>query len=116
MSEPHTSFTTFESLALEPTLARGIHDAGFRNCPPIQAETLPIALAGRDVAGQAQTGTGKTAAFLLALFNRLLTHPSPASRRQNQPRALVIAPTRELAVQIHKDALVLGAHTGLSMA
>ncbi|HEV2111431.1 MAG TPA: DEAD/DEAH box helicase, partial [Gammaproteobacteria bacterium] len=69
-----------------------------------------------DVAGQAQTGTGKTAAFLLALFNRLLTHPAPASRKKNQPRALVIAPTRELAVQIHKDAMVLGAHTGLSIA
>ena len=106
----------FETLGLAEPLLQSIREAGFKGCTPIQAETLPIALAGRDVAGQAQTGTGKTAAFLLALFNRLLTHPSPASRRQNQPRALVIAPTRELAVQIHKDAMLLGAHTGLSIA
>jgi ATP-dependent RNA helicase RhlB len=106
----------FESLGLAEPLLQSIREAGFKGCTPIQAETLPIALAGRDVAGQAQTGTGKTAAFLLALFNRLLTHPAPASRKQNQPRALVIAPTRELAVQIHKDALMLGAHTGLSIA
>ena len=106
----------FETLGLAEPLLQSIRDAGFKGCTPIQAETLPIALAGRDVAGQAQTGTGKTAAFLLALFNRLLTRPTPADRRQNQPRALVIAPTRELAVQIHKDALMLGAHTGLSMA
>ena len=75
MSEPHTSFTTFESLALEPALSQGIHDAGFRNTTPIQAQTLPVALAGRDVAGQAQTGTGKTAAFLIALYQTLLKHP-----------------------------------------
>ena len=106
----------FESLNLAEPLLQSVREAGFKGCTPIQAETLPIALAGRDVAGQAQTGTGKTAAFLLALFNRLLTHPAPASRKKNQPRALVIAPTRELAVQIHKDALVLGAYTGLSMA
>jgi len=106
----------FETLGLAEPLLQSIREAGFKGCTPIQAETLPIALAGRDVAGQAQTGTGKTAAFLLALFNRLLTRPTPADRRQNQPRALVIAPTRELAVQIHKDAMLLGAHTGLSMA
>jgi ATP-dependent RNA helicase RhlB len=106
----------FESLNLAEPLLQSVREAGFKGCTPIQAETLPIALAGRDVAGQAQTGTGKTAAFLLALFNRLLTHPAPASRKKNQPRALVIAPTRELAVQIHKDALMLGAHTGLGMA
>ena len=106
----------FESLGLAEPLLQSVREAGFKGCTPIQAETLPILLAGRDVAGQAQTGTGKTAAFLLALFQRLLTHPAPANRKKDQPRALVIAPTRELAVQIHKDALVLGAHTGLSMA
>src|SRR5690348_4078449 len=114
MTEPHSP--TFDSLGLAPPVLQGVRDAGFKNCTPIQAETLPILLAGRDVAGQAQTGTGKTAAFLLALFNRLLINPPPPSRKQNQPRALVIAPTRELAVQIHKDALVLGAHAGLSIA
>ena len=106
----------FDTLGLAEPLLQSVREAGFKGCTPIQAETLPMLLAGRDVAGQAQTGTGKTAAFLLALFHRLLTHPAPATRKQNQPRALVIAPTRELAVQIHKDALVLGAHTDLSMA
>jgi ATP-dependent RNA helicase RhlB len=107
---------SFETLGLAEPLLQSVREAGFKACTPIQAETLPIALAGRDVAGQAQTGTGKTAAFLLALFNRLLSHPAPASRKRNQPRALVVAPTRELAVQIHKDALGLGKHTGISMA
>jgi ATP-dependent RNA helicase RhlB len=106
----------FESLGLAEPLLQSVREAGFKGCTPIQAETLPIALAGRDVAGQAQTGTGKTAAFLLALFNRLLNHPAPDSRKRNQPRALVIAPTRELAVQIHKDAMQLGKYTGLSIA
>jgi ATP-dependent RNA helicase RhlB len=112
MSEPHTSFTTFESLALEPALAQGIHDAGFRNCTPIQAQTLPVALAGRDVAGQAQTGTGKTAAFLIALYQTLLKNPPGPSRKPSSIRALIVAPTRELAVQIHHDAEILGKHTG----
>jgi ATP-dependent RNA helicase RhlB len=91
---------------------QGIRQAGFVNCTPIQAQTLPIALAGHDVAGQAQTGTGKTAAFLVALYQNLLTRPAASSRSPTSVRALVVAPTRELAVQIHHDALVLGAHTG----
>ncbi|HEY2809431.1 MAG TPA: DEAD/DEAH box helicase [Steroidobacteraceae bacterium] len=91
----------------------GIKQAGFVNCTPIQAQTLPIALAGRDVAGQAQTGTGKTAAFLLAVYQSLLTKPPGPGRQKSSVRALIVAPTRELAVQIHHDALVLGAHTGL---
>src|SRR5689334_15151615 len=116
MTDSRSDSIAFASLGLKPGVLEGIRQAGFVTCTPIQAETLPILLAGRDVAGQAQTGTGKTAAFLLALFHRLVTHPAPASRKKNQPRALVIAPTRELAVQIHKDAMVLGAHTGLSIA
>jgi ATP-dependent RNA helicase RhlB len=91
----------------------GIRQAGFTQCTPIQAQTLPIALAGRDVAGQAQTGTGKTAAFLVALYQTLLTRPTAANRSPTSIRALIVAPTRELAVQIHHDALTLGAHTGL---
>ncbi len=91
----------------------GIKQAGFVNCTPIQAQTLPIALAGRDVAGQAQTGTGKTAAFLVALYQSLLTRPAAANRSPTSVRALIVAPTRELAVQIHHDARTLGAHTGL---
>ena len=94
---------------------QGIEDSGFSMCTPIQAEALPIALAGRDVAGQAQTGTGKTAAFLVAVYNHLLAHPADNSRKVNQPRALMLAPTRELAIQIHDDARVLGKHTGLRL-
>jgi ATP-dependent RNA helicase RhlB len=92
---------------------QGVRQAGFSQCTPIQAQTLPIALAGRDVAGQAQTGTGKTAAFLIALYQALLTRPAAPSRHATSVRALIVAPTRELAVQIHHDALTLGAHTGL---
>jgi ATP-dependent RNA helicase RhlB len=116
MSEPHTSFTSFESLSLEPPLAQGIQDAGFHNCTPIQAQTLPLALAGRDVAGQAQTGTGKTAAFLIALYQTLLKNPPGPGRKPSSIRALIVAPTRELAVQIHHDAEILGKHTGLKHA
>src|SRR6516165_10530812 len=109
MSDPRPSSISFDSLALEPALMQGIRDAGFTYCTPIQAQTLPIALAGHDVAGQAQTGTGKTAAFLIALYHTLLTRPPAANRAPTSIRALVVAPTRELAVQIHRDALVLGA-------
>ncbi len=94
----------------------GIRDAGFTQCTPIQAQTLPIALQGHDVAGQAQTGTGKTAAFLVALYQTLLKHQPHASRSRTSIRALVVAPTRELAVQIHHDAELLGKHTGLKLA
>ena len=78
MSDAHLSQLTFDSLDIPESLKRGIAELGFTRCTPIQAQTLPLALAGRDVAGQAQTGTGKTAAFLIALFNRLLTHPRRA--------------------------------------
>ncbi len=94
---------------------QGIEDSGFSMCTPIQAETLPVALAGRDVAGQAQTGTGKTAAFLIAVYNHLLAHPADNRRKVNQPRALMLAPTRELAIQIHDDAELIGKHTGLTL-
>jgi len=97
-------------------LLAGIRDAGFSNCTPIQAQTLPIALSGRDVAGQAQTGTGKTAAFLVALYQALLTRPAPPGSGRTSIRALIVAPTRELAVQIHHDAEILGRHTGFRQA
>src|SRR5579871_6859530 len=116
MTDPHSGSPTFESFGLAPTLMQGIRDAGFTQCTPIQAQTLPMALAGRDVAGQAQTGTGKTAAFLVAMYQALLTRPVSASRAPTAIRALVVAPTRELAVQIQRDALILGAHTGLRHA
>ena len=108
MTDTHLTQQAFSGLGLPEPLLAGVLSAGFTHCTPIQAATLPKALAGHDVAGQAQTGTGKTAAFLLAVFNRLLTVRPPADRRPNQPRALILAPTRELAIQIHKDAMVLG--------
>lgn len=111
----HLSNTAFRELALDERLQKALDEAGFTHCTPIQAEALPRVLEGRDVAGQAQTGTGKTAAFLLAGFQRLLTQPASEERRANQPRMVVIAPTRELAVQIHKDAEQLGAHTGFRL-
>ena len=114
-STAHLSDIRFDSLNIPATILRGLHEAGFERCTPIQAESLPLALAGQDVAGQAQTGTGKTIAFLLAVYNRLLTQPAAASRRPNQPRALLLAPTRELAIQIHKDALTVGRYSGLKL-
>lgn len=105
----------FVSLNLPDPVLSGIQAAGFTSCTPIQEETLPIALRGRDVAGQAQTGTGKTAAFLIAIFTRLLREPDRRRKGVAAPRALVVAPTRELAVQIHHDACLLGNDTGLDM-
>ncbi len=113
MSEHHLSKTRYASFSLADEINQGLADAGFEYCTPIQEQTLPIALAGHDVAGEAQTGTGKTAAFLVAVFNQLLKNPANENRRKNQPRALILAPTRELAIQIHKDAELLGSHTGL---
>lgn len=104
----------FSSLDLAPEVQKGLQNAGFTHATPIQSLTLPPALEGKDVAGQAQTGTGKTAAFLLTIFQRLLE--SPREEANGNPRALVIAPTRELALQIHKDALLLGGETDLKFA
>ncbi|HZR36401.1 MAG TPA: DEAD/DEAH box helicase [Nevskia sp.] len=109
----HLSEVSFDSLPLHPSLKSGLAALGFTHCTPIQAATLPLALQGQDLAGQAQTGTGKTAAFLLATMNLLLTQPRVGE--DGQPRAYIVAPTRELALQIYNDALQLGAHTGLRM-
>jgi len=111
-NDKHLTDTRFDSFKFSDQIIAGIKDAGFEYCTPIQAETLPPALAGHDVAGQAQTGTGKTAAFLLAALHRLDTIPPDTRRKPNQPRVLIVAPTRELALQIYKDAVVLGKHTG----
>jgi ATP-dependent RNA helicase RhlB len=116
MSQTVLTETFFTQFDLHPLLQQGLDEAGFTRCTPIQALTLPVALTGRDVAGQAQTGTGKTCAFLVALMNRLLTSPAVAERKDADPRALVIAPTRELAIQIEKDAKNIGRHTGLRTA
>ncbi len=104
----------FTELDLPPEIQEGIRDAGFTTATPIQEATLPVALRGKDVAGQAQTGTGKTAAFLITTFARLLRNP--VAPREASPRALIIAPTRELVVQIDADARQLGRFTGLRSA
>ena len=102
---------TFESLPIPEPVLQGIRDAKFETCTPIQSKSLPITLAHKDLAGQAQTGTGKTAAFLITLLTRLLEKsPSSVPKGKEGPRALIIAPTRELARQIEKDALLLGKH------
>ena len=116
MSEKPLTDIVFSSFDLHPALLAGLEAAGFTRCTPIQALTLPVALPGRDVAGQAQTGTGKTLAFLVAVINRLLTRPALAERKPEDPRALILAPTRELAIQIHKDAMKFGADLGLKFA
>lgn len=114
MSENHLSQQRFADLPIHSQVLTALSQNGFEFCTPIQALSLPITLSGKDVAGQAQTGTGKTMAFLTATFHHLLTHPSETS--SNQPRALILAPTRELAVQIAKDAELLVKTTGLRTA
>ena len=103
----------FRTLNLSKPVLRGIEAAGFTHCTPIQELTLPLILEGKDVAGQAQTGTGKTAAFLIACFTRLLR--SDRVTAPALPRAIVVAPTRELTVQLYEDARLLGQFTRLSV-
>jgi ATP-dependent RNA helicase RhlB len=102
----------FDELALPEPLGKGIADAGFTECTPIQEMTFPLTLNGKDVAGRGQTGTGKTAAFLITLFDRLLKNNNGPGQN---PRALILAPTRELVVQIYQDALLLGKHCDFSV-
>ena len=107
MNNSHLTDQRFDQFDLSPNVIEGLHQAGFELCTDIQAMTLPEALQGKDIAGQAQTGTGKTAAFLVAVFNALTTKPK-RSDKQKEIRTLILAPTRELAIQIHKDAVTLG--------
>jgi ATP-dependent RNA helicase RhlB len=113
MNTTHLTETRFSNLELSDAILRGLTDADFKQCTPIQDKALPLLLRGKDIAGQAQTGTGKTATFLLAVFQHLI---NDESERIKNPRALILAPTRELAIQIHKDALLLGKHLGLKLA
>ena len=106
----------FRELGLPEPLLRAIDDLGFTHCTPIQQEVLPHTLVGNDCIGKAQTGTGKTAAFLLTILTDLLNNPADEPRYAGEPRALVIAPTRELVMQIAADAADLGKHTGLQVA
>ena len=102
----------FKELEINEYVLKGIEEAGFTECTPIQEMTLPVSLTGRDLAGQAQTGTGKTAAFLVAIFTRLLASKRDKGSAGN-PKAIILAPTRELVAQIERDAFLLGGYTGL---
>lgn len=105
MNKTHLTKTRFSNLELSDSIIKSLKQADFIDCTPIQDKTLPLSLRGKDIAGQAQTGTGKTAAFLLATFQKLI---NDESTKIKNPRAIIIAPTRELAIQIHKDAQLLG--------
>lgn len=114
--EIRDAVSTFDELPLPDSLQRAISDLGFTHCTPIQARSLPVTLDGIDVIGKAQTGTGKTAAFLISIFTDLLRRkPQENVRYLGEPRALVIAPTRELVMQIASDAELLGKYTGLNV-
>jgi ATP-dependent RNA helicase RhlB len=113
MNTTHLTETRFCNLELSDSILLGLNDAKFNHCTPIQDQALPLLLRSKDIAGQAQTGTGKTATFLLATFQHLLNDESEAIKN---PRALILAPTRELAIQIHKDALLLSKHLNLKFA
>ena len=110
--EPQEGKIRFHDLDLHPALMRSIHALGWQYCTPIQGAILPGTLKGRDMAGRAQTGTGKTAAFLISIINHCLNNPLEKQGAGN-PRALIIAPTRELAMQIKKDSDGLNRYTGL---
>jgi ATP-dependent RNA helicase RhlB len=105
--------TPFESFDLPESLQKGLQAAGYTHCTPIQAQTLPLSLNGKDIAGQAQTGTGKTVAFLVTIFSHLIKLNISKSE---VPGALIIAPTRELAIQIYDDAVKLGRFSELKIA
>jgi ATP-dependent RNA helicase RhlB len=112
MQTTHLTDTHFSELGIHADILAALKASSYEHCTPIQALSLPQLLHGQDVAGQAQTGTGKTMAFLIATFHYLLTHPQENAA---QPRAIIMAPTRELAVQIHKDAEILSKHCNISL-
>ncbi|MCT2532506.1 ATP-dependent RNA helicase RhlB [SAR92 clade bacterium H231] len=107
--------TRFHDFDLPPALMRGIQDTGFHYCTPIQASSLPHSLNGHDMVGKAQTGTGKTAAFLISIITDLIKHPVEDERYMGEARSMIMAPTRELAIQIADDATRLLKHTDLNV-
>ncbi len=113
--EPVKGKMRFHDLNLDPALMRGIHELGYQYCSPIQAQSLPHTLAGHDVLGRAQTGTGKTAAFLICIIQDLLLNPIEGARYAGEVRSLIIAPTRELVMQIGEDARNLTRYTPLKV-
>lgn len=115
MTESYLTKTRFDQFNLHPQVLEALAKNGFTYCTPIQEKSLSFTAKGLDIAGQGQTGTGKTIAFLTATFNYLLNHKPFENRKKNQPRAVIIAPTRELVVQIHNDAKILAETTGLTL-
>lgn len=113
--EPVEGKTRFQDLGLRDELIHAIADLGFQYCSPIQAQSLPHSMNGYDVVGKAQTGTGKTAAFLLTMINDLMNNPIEGERFAGEARALIIAPTRELVIQIADDAKALTKHTNINV-
>lgn len=111
--ESEEASTSFASLQLPKPLVQAIEDLDFANLTPIQAQVLPHTLQGRDCVGKAQTGTGKTAAFLLTIMSKLIREPQD-KQKMMAPRALVLGPTRELVQQIVRDAEDLGKHSQLN--
>ncbi|MBR9987450.1 MAG: DEAD/DEAH box helicase, partial [Desulfosarcina sp.] len=105
----------FHDLGLPDPIMHAIADTGFQYCTPIQAEIMPSALKGRDAFGRAQTGTGKTAAFLITVLTRMLAKPIKGKRPAGTPRVLIIAPTRELVLQIADEASLLSAYCPFSI-
>ncbi len=115
MTIEHLTKTKFSDFNLTASISKGLDNAGFIYCTPIQSKTLPLLLDNKDVAGQSQTGTGKTIAFLIATAQCLLQTPPTTHRKPNQPRALILVPTRELVTQIHKEAELILKETGLAI-
>lgn len=115
MNQTYLTEQKFSDFALHPAIIDAINHRGFQYCTPVQAKSLSYTLHNKDVAAQGQTGTGKTMAFLTSAFHFLLTHPVTSNASRNQPRAIIIAPTRELVVQIYNDAQFLSKATGLKL-
>jgi len=107
--------TRFHDLDLPDEIMHAVDDLGFKYCTAVQAKAIPPSIAGRDVTGKAQTGTGKTAAFLIAIFTHFLSTPRKRATKMGAPRALILAPTRELVIQIEKDARDIGKYCGLKI-
>jgi len=115
IAPPEEGKVRFHDLGLPAPLMHGIFDLHFTFCTPIQAGILPSTLAGRDAFGKAQTGTGKTAAFLITVITRMLNQPLSGERKPGTPRVLILAPTRELVIQIAEEARQLAKYCGLSV-
>ena len=107
--------TRFHDIDISKNILHAIYDLGFEYCTEVQAEVLPKSMEGKDIVTQAQTGTGKTAAFLFTIFNHIIKTPTSEKAKSGTPRALILAPTRELVLQIEKDARGLGKYLNLNI-